>query len=179
MQDFAGRVAVITGGASGIGLAVARALGGRGMKLVIADIEAAALDRAVARLTEAGFQATGKLTDVGDRAAVEALADEVEHIGTIADVIGEIAARSQKPASISSMGGIGGILIRGIMKSKNVPALEEMMASAIQGGVKIIACQMSMELMGIRREELIDGIEVGGVASYLEASEQADNNLFI
>ena len=78
-----------------------------------------------------------------------------------------------------SMGGIGGILIRGIMKSKNVPALEEMMASAIQGGAKIIACQMSMELMGIRREELIDGIEVGGVASYLEASEQADNNLFI
>jgi len=42
-----------------------------------------------------------------------------------------------------------------------------------------VACQMSMDLMGIRREELIDGIEVGGVASYLEASEHADNNLFI
>jgi peroxiredoxin family protein/rhodanese-related sulfurtransferase/TusA-related sulfurtransferase len=78
-----------------------------------------------------------------------------------------------------SMGGIGGMLIRGIMKNKHVPALEEMMAAAIQGGVKIVACQMSMDLMGIRREELIDGIQVGGVASYLEASEQADNNLFI
>jgi peroxiredoxin family protein/rhodanese-related sulfurtransferase/TusA-related sulfurtransferase len=78
-----------------------------------------------------------------------------------------------------SMGGIGGMLIRGIMKSKNVPALEEMIAMAIQGGAKIVACQMSMDLMGIRREELIDGIQVGGVASYLEASEQADNNLFI
>jgi NADPH-dependent 2,4-dienoyl-CoA reductase/sulfur reductase-like enzyme/peroxiredoxin family protein/rhodanese-related sulfurtransferase/TusA-related sulfurtransferase len=78
-----------------------------------------------------------------------------------------------------SMGGIGSMLIRGIMKNKNVPALEEMMAAAIQGGAKIVACQMSMELMGIRREELIDGIQVGGVASYLEASERADNNLFI
>jgi len=87
---------------------------------------------------------------------------------------------SQKMAlSRMSMGGIGGVLIRGIMKSKNVPALEEMMASAIQGGARIVACQMSMELMGIRREELIDGVEIGGVASYLEASEQADNNLFI
>jgi peroxiredoxin family protein len=78
-----------------------------------------------------------------------------------------------------SMGGIGGMLIRGIMKSKNVPALEEMIAMAINGGAKIVACQMSMDLMGIRREELINGIQVGGVASYLEASEQADNNLFI
>jgi len=78
-----------------------------------------------------------------------------------------------------SMGGAGGMLIRGIMKNKNVPALEEMMAAAIKGGANIVACQMSMELMGIRREELIDGIQAGGVASYLEASEHADNNLFI
>ena len=78
-----------------------------------------------------------------------------------------------------SMAGIGGRLIRSIMKSKNVPALEEMMTTAIQGGVQIVACQMSMDLMGIRREELIDGIQIGGVASYLEASEHADNNLFI
>jgi intracellular sulfur oxidation DsrE/DsrF family protein len=46
-------------------------------------------------------------------------------------------------------------------------------------GANLVACQMSMDLMGIRREELIDGIQVGGVASYLEASEKADNNLFI
>jgi peroxiredoxin family protein/rhodanese-related sulfurtransferase/TusA-related sulfurtransferase len=78
-----------------------------------------------------------------------------------------------------SMGGIGGMLMRGIMRNRNVPALEEMMAMAIRDGATIIACQMSMDLMGIRREELIDGIQVGGVASYLEASESADNNLFI
>jgi len=78
-----------------------------------------------------------------------------------------------------SMGGMGGMLIRGIMKHKNVPALEEMMALAIRGGATIVACQMSMDLMGIRKEELIDGVQFGGVASYLEASEKADNNLFI
>jgi len=77
------------------------------------------------------------------------------------------------------MGGIGGRLIRGIMKNKNVPALEELIAMAIKAGAHLVACQMSMELMGIRKEELIDGIEIGGVAAYLEASEHADNNLFI
>jgi NADPH-dependent 2,4-dienoyl-CoA reductase/sulfur reductase-like enzyme/peroxiredoxin family protein/rhodanese-related sulfurtransferase/TusA-related sulfurtransferase len=94
---------------------------------------------------------------------------------------GMMMPRGSQKMSLSrmSMGGIGGVLIRGIMKSKNVPALEEMMATAIKGGARIVACQMSMELMGIRREELIEGVEVGGVASYLEASEQADNNLFI
>ena len=83
------------------------------------------------------------------------------------------------PLSRMNMGGLGGRLIRGIMKSSNVPSLEEMMAAALKGGVNIVACQMSMELMGLRREELIDGIQVGGVAAYLEASEHADNNLFI
>ena len=52
-------------------------------------------------------------------------------------------------------------------------------AKAGESGASLVACQMSMELMGIRREELIDGIQVGGVAAYLEASEHADNNLFI
>jgi peroxiredoxin family protein/TusA-related sulfurtransferase len=94
---------------------------------------------------------------------------------------GWMMPRGSRKLSLSrmSMGGIGGRLIRGIMRSKQVPALEEMMALAIRSGASLVACQMSMELMGIRREELIDGIQVGGVAAYLEASEHADNNLFI
>lgn len=83
------------------------------------------------------------------------------------------------PLSNMNMGGMGGKMIRGIMTKHNVPALEDMMAMAIKGGVRIVACQMSMDLMGIRKEELIDGVEVGGVAAYLEASESSDNNLFI
>ena len=54
-----------------------------------------------------------------------------------------------------------------------------MVSSAIQGGARLIACQMSMDLMVIKKEELIDGVEIGGVATYLEAAEHADTNLFI
>ncbi len=75
-MELGGKVAVITGGASGIGLATARALAGAGVKLVLADIEATALERAVADLANAGAEATGVVTDVGDRASVEALADK-------------------------------------------------------------------------------------------------------
>jgi peroxiredoxin family protein len=65
------------------------------------------------------------------------------------------------------------------MKRKKVEALENMIEQAKRNGAKLVACQMSMDLMGIKKEELIDGVEVGGVASYLKASEHADNNLFI
>lgn len=81
--------------------------------------------------------------------------------------------------SSMNMGGLGALLIRGLMKQKNINSLEEMITMAIRGGATIVACQMSMDLMGIRREELIDGVQVGGVASYLEAAEKADSNLFI
>lgn len=75
MQDFRDKVAVITGGASGIGLAVAEALGKEGAKLVLADIEQGALDRAVASLRGKGVTVEGVRTDVGDRASVQVLAD--------------------------------------------------------------------------------------------------------
>ena len=76
MQDLAGKVAVITGGASGIGFATARSLARERVKLVLADIERAALDDAVLALQVAGADVVGIRTDVGDKASVEALADE-------------------------------------------------------------------------------------------------------
>ncbi|MEQ8660673.1 MAG: SDR family NAD(P)-dependent oxidoreductase, partial [Gammaproteobacteria bacterium] len=74
MNDFKGKVAVITGGASGIGLAVARALGAAGARLVLADIEQPALDNAVAALGDTGTAAIGVVTDVASRDAVDNLA---------------------------------------------------------------------------------------------------------
>lgn len=73
MKDLKGRTAVVTGGASGIGLAFAERFGREGCRVLIADIEAAALDAAVARLREQGVDAAGHVTDVADPAAVEAL----------------------------------------------------------------------------------------------------------
>jgi peroxiredoxin family protein len=78
-----------------------------------------------------------------------------------------------------NMGGMGTAMMKKIMKDKNVNSLEDLIQSAIKGGVKIVACTMSMDVMGIKREELIDGIEVGGVASYLGAADDSNVNLFI
>ena len=75
VQDFNGRVAVITGGASGIGLAVAKALAAQGARLVLADIEKPVLDKAVTDFTAQGVEAIGVVTDVRSRDAVVALAD--------------------------------------------------------------------------------------------------------
>lgn len=78
MKDFSGRTAVITGGASGIGLASAEALGAEGARIVVADVEATALDAAVARLAGQGVEAIGIQTDVSDPDSVDALAEEAE-----------------------------------------------------------------------------------------------------
>ena len=76
MQDFKGRGAFVTGGASGIGLAIARALADAGMKVMLADIEPGALDKAVRQLREAGAEVQAVLCDVSDRAAVERAAQQ-------------------------------------------------------------------------------------------------------
>jgi NAD(P)-dependent dehydrogenase (short-subunit alcohol dehydrogenase family) len=75
MEDLDGRVAVVTGGASGIGLALARQLAAAGMRLVLADVEADPLDAAVADLRTGGTDAVGVLTDVSDADQVHALAE--------------------------------------------------------------------------------------------------------
>jgi len=77
-----------------------------------------------------------------------------------------------------NMGGIGKAMIEGIMDKKNVATLPELIESAKAGGVKLVVCSMSMDLMGIKREELIDGIEEGGVAMYIDKIG-GNANLFI
>jgi NAD(P)-dependent dehydrogenase (short-subunit alcohol dehydrogenase family) len=76
MDTFEGKGAMITGGASGIGLAVAKQLGARGARLVLADIEQGALDAAVAAFAAAGVEAHGVICDVRKRDDVEALAEQ-------------------------------------------------------------------------------------------------------
>ena len=78
-----------------------------------------------------------------------------------------------------NMGGLGAGLIRGLMSKKGIASLEELIEQARAHGVRLIACQMSMDIMGIRPEELIDGVELGGVASFLGSAEESDTSLFI
>ncbi len=89
--------------------------------------------------------------------------------------------RGSKALGLSKMNmmGMGPKMIRNVMKNKNVSPLEELIEQAKGQGIKMIACNMSMDLMGIKREELIEGIDIGGVATYLTDAEQSNVNLFI
>jgi NADPH-dependent 2,4-dienoyl-CoA reductase/sulfur reductase-like enzyme/peroxiredoxin family protein/rhodanese-related sulfurtransferase/TusA-related sulfurtransferase len=78
-----------------------------------------------------------------------------------------------------NMGGMGLGMIKGIMKKKNVDSLPTLIAKARAAGVRLVACAMSMDLMGIKKEELIDGVELGGVAMYLSEAEAGTVNLFV
>lgn len=78
-----------------------------------------------------------------------------------------------------NMAGMGTAMMKKVMKDKNVDALEVLMEQAKKNGVRMVACTMSMDVMGIKKEELIDGIEYAGVASYLGDAEEANVNLFI
>lgn len=96
-------------------------------------------------------------------------------------MFGAMLPRGTKELGLSrmNMGGMGTKMMRAIMKDKNVDSLEEMMKKAMENGVRIVACSMSMDVMGIRREELIDGVEIGGVGTYLADAEESNVNLFI
>lgn len=78
-----------------------------------------------------------------------------------------------------SMMGMGAKMMRYLMRKKGVDSLEELRQQAVDNGVEFIACQMSMDVMGVRREELLDNVTVGGVATYMERAEKANVNLFI
>lgn len=77
------------------------------------------------------------------------------------------------------MGGMGTWMMKKVMHSKNILSLQELIQTAQNSGVKFIACTMSMDVMGIKPEELIDGVELGGVAKYISESNAANSNLFI
>ena len=78
-----------------------------------------------------------------------------------------------------NMGGMGSAMMKWVMKNKNISTLSELIQQAQDSGVKFIACNMSMDVMGIKEEELIDGVEISGVAKYISESNNANSNLFI
>ncbi len=86
-----------------------------------------------------------------------------------------------KGLGVSKMnfGGIGAKMLRTMMKQQGVPQLEEMAQMARDLGVRIVACQMSMDVMGIHKDEILDGVEVGGVATFLGDATRSKATLFI
>lgn len=99
----------------------------------------------------------------------------------IEKMFGMMMPRGAKEITLSKLNmlGMGTKMMRGIMKKYNVYPPEELLKMFIQNGGKVIACSMTMNLMGIKKEELIDGIEEGGVGTYLSFAEKSGINLFI
>lgn len=99
----------------------------------------------------------------------------------ISRMFGFMMPKGSKKLTLSKMNmcGMGPLMIRYLMKKKNVDSLEELIRQAIANGVNMVACNMSMDLMGIKKEELIDGVKIGGVASFLGSAEESDMSLFI
>lgn len=83
------------------------------------------------------------------------------------------------PTSKMNFAGIGPKLFRYMMGKKNVEPLQPLIEMAQEFGLRIIACQMSMDVMGIKKEDLLDGIEVGGVAAFIESSYKSNTTLFV
>ncbi|KYO64128.1 DsrE/DsrF/DrsH-like family protein [Thermovenabulum gondwanense] len=101
--------------------------------------------------------------------------------GFLENMFGKMMPRGAERLGLSKMnfGGLGAKMMKYIMKKKNVNTLTELIENAKALGVRLIACTMSMDVMGIKKEELVDGIDFAGVATYLAEADEANLNLFI
>lgn len=101
--------------------------------------------------------------------------------GFLEKMFGRMMPRGPKklPISKMNMAGMGPVMMKHIMNKKNVDSLQVMIEKAKELDIKLTACAMSMDILGIKREELIDGIEVAGVATYLGDTQESNHNLFI
>jgi len=102
---------------------------------------------------------------------------------TMGKMFGTMLPKGPEKVKLSkmNMGGMGTAMMKSLMKKKNVASLEEMMALAEELGVKIYICEMSMDLMGFKREEMIDykDLEYAGVATFLAEANDSRVQLFI
>jgi NADPH-dependent 2,4-dienoyl-CoA reductase/sulfur reductase-like enzyme/peroxiredoxin family protein/TusA-related sulfurtransferase/rhodanese-related sulfurtransferase len=101
--------------------------------------------------------------------------------GPIDAMFGMMMPRGPEKLKISQMNmmGMGTAMMRKVMKDKNVSSLDELVKAAVDSGIELVACQMSMDVMGIKLEELIDGVKVGGVGYMLGEAEDSNMSLFI
>jgi peroxiredoxin family protein len=115
-----------------------------------------------------GLSVLRKDTDLGDKTLFQRM-------------MAVMSPGSSKSLPVSKMNyfGVGAKMLRSMMKEKNVSSLEEMIALARDLGVRMIACEMSRDVMGIKESELVGGIECGGVASFLADSLKSRTSLFI
>jgi peroxiredoxin family protein len=114
------------------------------------------------------------------------LRDKKKNVGgknVIGKMFGTMLPKGTSDVKLSkmNMGGMGTKMMKSLMKKKNVASLEEMIALAEELGVRIYVCEMSMDLMGFKRDEFIDynGLDFAGVATFLQEAQNSKVQLFI
>jgi len=100
---------------------------------------------------------------------------------TLQSMFGRMMPKGTKKLGLSKMNfaGAGSPMMRKATKDAGGMSLEELFDSALEQGVKFIACTLSMDILGFKEEEMIDGLEYAGVAAYLGEADEANVNLFI
>ena len=157
--------------------------GGKGKTFILFSDD---LDKALATFVlangaaAAGGTVTGFFTFWGLNALKKGRTPEVEK-DLFGKMFGMMLPSSSLKLKLSQMNmfGMGSRMMRFLMKRKGVDSLESLRSQALAQGVEFIACQMSMDMMGIQHEELLDEVTIGGVATYMERADKANVNLFI
>ena len=144
------------------------------------------LDKALATFVLAnGAAATGKKVSIFFTFWGLNVIKKTKKPKTDKDIFGKMFSMMLPSSSLQlklskmNMFGMGAKMMRYIMKRKGIDSLESLRSQAIEQGVEFIGCQMSMDVMGVKKEELLDNVVIGGVASYMERAENANVNLFI
>lgn len=163
--------------------AVAAPGGGRGKTLILFSDD---FDKALATFILAnGAAATGQKVSIFFTFWGLNVLKKVQKPRVRKDIFGKMFGMMLPSSSLKlklsqmNMFGIGSRMMRFLMKRKGVDSLESLRSQALAQGVEFIACQMSMDMMGIGREELLDDVTIGGVATYMERADKANVNLFI
>lgn len=161
----------------------ANTAGGKGKTFIVFSDD---LDKALASFVLAnGAAATGQKVSMFFTFWGLSVIKKVEKPSVVKDIFGRmfgvmLPANSTKlTLSKMHMMGMGSKMMKYIMKLRGIDTLESLRQQALENGVEFIACQMSMDMMGVKREELVDEVTIGGVASYMERADNANVNLFI
>ncbi len=161
----------------------ARSGGGRGKTLILFSDD---LDKALATFVLAnGAAATGQKVSIFFTFWGLNVLKKVQKPAVQKDFFGKMFGMMLPSSSLKlklskmNMFGMGSRMMRFLMKRKGIDSLESLRSQALAQGVEFIACQMSMDMMGIRREELLSEVTIGGVATYMERADKANVNLFI
>lgn len=157
--------------------------GGRGKTLILFSDD---LDKALATFVLAnGAAATGQNVTIFFTFWGLNVLKKVQKPSVQKDIFGKMFGMMLPSGSLKlklskmNMFGLGSPMMRFLMKRKGIDSLESLRSQALAQGVEFIACQMSMDMMGIQREELMNDVTIGGVATYMERADKANVNLFI